>query len=392
MNNNIDFIIVGAGLYGATMARILTDAGFICLIFDRRQHIGGNIYSEKINGYDKHVYGPHIFHTNDSMVEKFVKKYSEWIPYQQNTIATDGKCLYHLPFNMNTYYDIFHVMTPAEAKNIIDKQIDMYGVSNPSNLEEQAINMVGKTIYLKLIKNYTEKQWGKKCTELSPDIIKRLPLRFSFNNNYFDDYFQAIPKDGYTSFIRNIIKDIPYICGFELTNINYEYWKDQCNYNIIYCGAVDELLHYQFGPLEWRSLQFHDESFIYDGANGQGMAIKNDVSTSPYTRYIEHMWFTPDKVCEGMTSIITKEQPDNWELGKERYYAVNNEQTEQIYQKYVGQLSKVMPKIRLGGRLGKYRYFDMDDTIIEAINDANHLMQEIKCIARPNDKLPSRIE
>ena len=209
MSSNIDFLIVGAGLYGATIARTLTEFEYNCLIIDKRSHIAGNIYSENINGYDKHMYGPHIFHTDKPQVEAFAKKYMEWIPYIQNTKATDGEKAYHLPFNMDTYYDIFGVMTPEAAFEIIEAEKKEYGVENPTNLEEQAINMVGKTIYEKLIKNYTEKQWGRKCTEISPDIIKRLPLRFFYSNNYFNDYFQAIPKCGYTKFVENIIGDIP---------------------------------------------------------------------------------------------------------------------------------------------------------------------------------------
>ena len=371
MNSNIDFLIVGAGLYGATIARLLTDAGFNCLIIDKRNHIAGNIYTERVHGYDKHVYGPHIFHTDDYEVEKFARKYSDWNTYIQATIATDGKKIYHLPFNMNTYYDIFGVYSPMEAQSIIGLEIAKYGVDNPQNLEEQAINMVGKTIYEKLIKNYTEKQWGKKCTELSQDIIKRLPLRYSFNNNYFNDRFQAIPKDGYTQFVKNVIGDIPYLLNW---NFNYNEWHNRCKC-IIYCGAVDELLDYQLGELEWRSLKFEDISFKYDGYSGQGMAIKNDVSTSKYTRYVEHMWFMPSKVFVDITSIITKEQPEKWERGKERYYSVNNADTEIKYDAYRDLLMRKMPEVELGGRLGKYKYFDMDDTIYEAMRDAEKLIQ-----------------
>jgi UDP-galactopyranose mutase len=371
MNSNIDFLIVGAGLYGATIARLLTDAGFNCLIIDKRDHIAGNIYTERIHGYDKHVYGPHIFHTDKKEVEDFIKKYTKWIPFFQNTIATDGKKIYHLPFNMNTYYDIFGVYTPMEAQEIIGLEIAKYGVDNPKNLEEQAINLVGKTIYEILIKNYTEKQWGKKCTEIPPDIIKRIPLRYSFNNNYFNDRFQAIPKDGYTQFVKNIIGDIPYLLNW---NFNYNEWHNRCKC-IIYCGAVDELLDYQLGELEWRSLKFEDISFKYDGYNGQGMAIKNDVSTSKYTRYVEHMWFMPSKVFVDIISIITKEQPDKWERGKERYYSVNNANTEIKYDTYRDLLMRKMPEVELGGRLGKYKYFDMDDTIYEAMRDAEKLIQ-----------------
>ena len=376
MSSNIDFLIVGAGLYGATIARTLTEFEYNCLIIDKRSHIAGNIYSENINGYDKHMYGPHIFHTDKPQVEAFAKKYMEWIPYIQNTKATDGEKAYHLPFNMDTYYDIFGVMTPEAAFEIIEAEKKEYGVENPTNLEEQAINMVGKTIYEKLIKNYTEKQWGRKCTEISPDIIKRLPLRFFYSNNYFNDYFQAIPKCGYTKFVENIIGDIPCLCNAEFNKNSYEYWKDNVKYGIIYCGAVDELLEYQLGELEWRSLRFEDKQIEYNGHNGQGSPIINDVSTNPYTRCIEHMWFMPNNVKIGTKSILTFEYPDNWERGKERYYAVNNYSTEKKYQAYIDLLQKQMPKIILGGRLGKYRYFDMDDTIAEAIKDAGELAEK----------------
>ena len=382
MDSNIDFLIVGAGLYGATIARLLTDAGFNCLIIDKRNHIAGNIYTEKINGYDKHVYGSHIFHTDDPEVEKFVKKYSEWIQYNHNVIAMDGKKIYHLPFNMNTYYDIFGCINIKEAKKIIDKEINEYKeqklkeINNTiipiSNLEEWCMLTVGKTIYEKLIKNYTEKQWGKKCTELSQEVIKRLPLRFIFNNNYFNDYFQAIPKDGYTKFVKNIIGNIPYLLNW---NFNYNEWHNRCK-AIIYCGAIDELLNYQLGELEWRSLRFEDTEFEYNGFNGQGTAVINDVSKNPYTRSIEHMWFLPKYALVGTLSILTYEYPDKWEIGKERYYPINNEKTEVLYNAYVDLLSKKMPEVELGGRLGKYKYFDMDDTIYEAMQDAEKLIQK----------------
>ena len=381
MDSNIDFLIVGAGLYGATIARLLTDANFNCLIIDRRNHIAGNIYTEKIHGYDKHVYGPHIFHTGDPEVEKFVKQYSEWIPYVQNTIATDGKKIYHLPFNMNTYYDIFGCINGEDAKRIIDNEINEYKeqklkeINNTiipiGNLEEWCMLTVGKSIYEKLIKNYTEKQWGKKCTELSQEVIKRLPLRFTFNNNYFNDYFQAIPKNGYTQFVKNIIGDIPYLLNW---NFNYNEWHNRCKC-IIYCGAVDELLDYQLGELEWRSLRFEDKEYIYNGYNGQGTAVINDVSTNTYTRCVEHMWFDIKHVSVDNTSIMTYEYPDKWERGKERYYAINNPNTEVKYNAYVDLLLRKMPEVELGGRLGKYKYFDMDDTIYEAMQDAEKLIQ-----------------
>ena len=384
--SNIDFLIVGAGLYGATTARLLHESGYNCLILDQRPHIAGNIYSEHINEYDKHMYGPHIFHTSLQCVIDFVNKYSEWYTYQQHTLATDGEKLYHLPFNMNTFYDVFGCISIEEAKKIIDKEIQEYkeqkqkeiksGVILIYNLEEWCMLTVGKTIYEKLIKNYTEKQWGKKCTELPQEIIKRLPLRFSFNNNYFNDIFQGIPKEGYTKFVENIIGDIPYLCNVQFKAKDYEYWSSKVKHGIIYCGAVDELLNYELGELEWRSLRFEDKSYTYNGYNGQGCAIMNNVSTNPWTRTIEHMWFLPHQSIDN-ESIITTEYPDKWERGKERYYPINNDKNERKYKVYVDLLKEKMPLIRLGGRLGKYRYFDMDDTIHEAMEDVKNILKEI---------------
>ena len=370
--SNIDFLIIGSGLYGATMARILTDAGYTCLILEKRNHIAGNIYSERTNdGYDKHVYGPHIFHTDKPDVEEFVKKYATWETFKLNILANNNGNIYHLPFNMNTFYDVFKEKSPEKVKEIIGQEIKEANIKKPSNLEEQAISMVGTTIYNTLIKNYTEKQWGKPCNELSQDIITRLPLRFSYNNDYYNDYFQAIPKDGYTKFVKNIIGNIPCLCNSEFKKENYEYWQDNINCLIIYCGAIDELLEYELGELEWRSLYFDDEEYKYNWSNGQGCPILNDVGNiNKFTRSIEHMWFSPSKVQEGISSIITKEYPDNWKPGKERYYAVNNKDTDKKYKAYINLLLKRMPKIKLGGRLGKYKYFDMDDTIYEAMTDA----------------------
>lgn len=368
MNNKVDFLIVGAGLYGATIARQLTDSGYKCLIIDRRKHIAGNVYTERsVHGYDIHKYGAHIMHTSNDRVIEFINRYSKWDTYNHNVIAKDEfGDIYHLPFNMNTFYDVFKVSDINDAQRIIKYEIKKYGVDNPTNLEEQAINMVGKTIYEKLIKDYTEKQWNKKCVELAPDIIKRLPLRYSWNNNYFNDKFQGIPVDGYTKFVHNIIDNIECKLGVDFA---YNDWKDKVNYDIIYCGAVDELCDYCFGELEWRSLFFVDKSYVYNGHNGQGTSVINNVSKGGPTRTIEHMWFMPDVVKPNIESIITYEYPDNWSKGKERYYPINNAKNNELYRKYLKYIMTNMPKIVVGGRLGKYRYFDMDDVILEALND-----------------------
>ena len=379
----IDFLIVGAGLYGSTAARLLTDKGYSCKIIDRRKHIAGNIYTENKYDIDVHVYGPHIFHTDNKEVFQFINKYSEWNQYIQNTIAYDGYKLYNLPFNCTTYYEMFGTADPEEYYNIINKEIEDSGLKDkePENLEEQAIKMVGMTIYKKLIKYYTEKQWGKSCKELSPEIIKRLPLRFSFNNNYFNDRYQCIPKYGYTVFIENLIDNIPVELN---TEFDYQEYKDTAKV-IIYCGAPDELCDYKLGNLEWRSLRFENYMYEFNGYNGQGMAIKNFTGPKekyPYTRIYEHMWFTPERIDlnninedNTKTSIITYEYPDNWNKGKEKYYPVNNKQNQDIYDLYYNDIKINMPNIFLGGRLGKYMYFDMDDTIIETMNDIEKILE-----------------
>ena len=369
----IDYLIVGCGIYGATIARLLTDSGKRCLIIDRRDHIGGNIYTYKFGEIDVHKYGPHTFHTSNQEVIDFVTKYSEWIPFELNIIAKNGKKIYHLPFNMTTFYDIFGVNNPQEAFDIIEKEIEESGLKDrePKNLEEQAIKLVGKTIYETLIKGYTEKQWNCDCKDLSSEIIKRLPLRFYFNNSYFNDTFQAIPKNGYTEFVKNIIDGIPLLLN---TEFKYEEWDGKAK-NIIFCGAVDELLDYELGELKWRSLTFEDKIFEYNGHNGQGTPILNLVSKEERgTRIVEHMWFNKAVAQNVKQSIQTLEIPTDWHKGLERYYAVNNKNSEELYERYKALLMERMPNVILGGRLGKYRYFDMDDAIYEAINDANNIL------------------
>lgn len=374
--SKINYLIVGAGLYGATMARTLMEAGKTCLIIDKRSHIAGNIYSEETkSGIHKHVYGPHIFHTDNEDIWEFVNYFANWEPYQQNTLAHDGFKFYNLPFNAMTFYQIFGTDLPEKAYKKILDEIKESGLldKKPTNLEEQAIKLVGKTIYEKLIKGYTEKQWGKPCTELDPEVIKRLPLRFSFNNNYFNDKYQAIPEEGYTEFVKNIIKGIPCMLN---TEFDYSFWKGKVD-NIIYCGAVDELLNYELGELEWRSLKFKDIYYDYNGYDGQGAAIINNVSINDKcTRMVDHMYFQPRRLKDmiGKEAVATCEYPINWERGKERYYPINNERNEELYRQYVTLLNEKMPEIILGGRLGKYRYFDMDDTIAEALQDAENIL------------------
>lgn len=375
-----DYLIVGCGLYGVTLARLLTNMGYTVYIIDKRDHIGGNIYTERKENVDIHIYGPHIFHTNNEQVWEFVNKYCAFNNFVLNTLAFDGDKLFHLPFNMNTFYEMFNVEYPHEAKEIIDSEIKKSGLSNktPSNLEEQAIKMVGKTIYEKLIKYYTEKQWNKKCTELSPDIIKRLPLRFNYNNNYFNDKYQGIPIDGYTKMIKSMLKgvnnekEIKYVLNRDFTT-NIPYWTS-ISKKVIYCGEIDKLFNYSLGELEWRSLKFNHYS-SKDKKMSQGTAIKNMTMSKDIcqaTRYIEHYWFNP--IGEYNTIYLSEEIPQDWNKNVESYYPINNERNEELYNKYLSLLKTTYPNIYVGGRLGKYKYFDMDDVILEAMKDIKTLV------------------
>ena len=393
MNSNIDFLIVGAGFYGVTIARMLTDAGYKCLIIDKRYHIGGNCFSipDKNGLYDVHVYGPHIFHTSDLSVAQFITNYTKFNNYQQNTIANNNGELYHLPFNMNTFYSLFGVITPEDAYNKLQEEIDEANkiYKDRNDLEAVANKLVGKTIYNKLIKDYTEKQWNQKCSELPGDIIKRIPLRFNYDDNYFNDLFYGVPNNGYTSVIKNIIDGnaydqklhipIVYILNIDY-NENRDFWRSIAK-NVIYCGSIDELFDYRLGELEWRSLRFEDKQYRYNGKNGQGTAIINYTDkTTAATRSVEHMYFTKEKWLNktDFDSVITTEFPEDYEKGKERYYPINNDKNNELYNKYIELLTTEMPNVIPGGRLGKYKYFDMDDVIKEAINDANLIINAIK--------------
>ena len=394
MNSNIDFLIVGAGFYGATIGRLLTDAGYNCLIIDKRNHIAGNCYTKQgpQGLYDIHVYGPHIFHTSDMQVAQFITNYTKFNNYQQHTIANYNDKLFDLPFNMNTFYALFKTKKPEDAYNKINEECEEANniYKDRNDLEAVANKLVGKTIYKTLIKEYTEKQWNKKCSELPGDIIKRIPLRFSFDNNYFNDFFCGIPNNGYTNVVNNIINGNAYDKQLHrpisyILNVDYldsiKFWSDLTKY-VIYCGPVDELLNYKLGELEWRSLRFENKEYIYNGKNGQGTAIINYTSSKPKaTRSVEHMYFTKERWTpvinniNSFTSTITTEYPDNYKKGKERYYPINNERNNKLYNEYLELLKKEMPNVFLGGRLGKYKYFDMDDTIKEAINDANLIIK-----------------
>lgn len=361
-----DCLLVGAGLFSATLAVLLRNAGKKCLVVEKRRHIAGNIYTENIEGIQIHKYGAHIFHTDSETCWKFVNKFADFNRYTNSPIAyVDGK-IYNLPFNMNTFYEIWHdVITPEMAQKRIAEQTEKMQGKTPVNLEEQAISLVGNDIYKILIKGYTEKQWGRPCTELPPDIIKRLPLRFTYDNNYFNDRYQGIPSGGYTKMVERMLN------GTEVI-LNCDYLKqrktlDAIADKIIYTGAIDEFYNYCYNELEYRSLHF--ETKRLNLRNAQGVAVMNFTSKKiPYTRSIEHKHFEPENkaAAEANYTYITKEYPLKWSRGNEPYYPINDSSNMRLYAEYK-KLADQEKKIIFGGRLGLYRYFDMDDTILAAM-------------------------
>lgn len=355
-----DYLVVGSGLFGAVFAHEANKRGKKCLVIDKRSHKGGNVYCENINGINVHKYGPHIFHTNDKDIWDYVNQFAEFNNYINMPMAHAKGKLYNLPFNMNTFYQLWGVKTPTEAKAIIDKQIEKYGVKNPTNLEEQALSLVGKDIYDILIKEYTEKQWGKKATELPAFIIKRLPVRYRFDNNYFNDKYQGIPIGGYNKIIEGLLEGIE-------TRVNVEFFKNRTELEsladkVVYTGKIDEFYNYKHGQLEYRSLSFEDE--ILDQENYQGDALINYSDKEvPFTRIIEHKHFEFGKQKH---TVITKEYPENWTPEKEAYYPINNEQNQKIFQFYK-KLSEKEENYIFGGRLAEYRYYDMHQVIASAL-------------------------
>ena len=364
-----DYLIVGAGLFGATFAYEMTKRNKKCLVIDRRNHIGGNIYCEKINNINVHKYGAHIFHTSDKEIWNYVNQFAEFNNYINSPIANYKGELYNLPFNMNTFSKLWGIVTPKQAKEKIEEQKQKYGVENPTNLEEQAISLVGKDIYEKLVKEYTEKQWGRDCKKLPAFIIKRLPVRFTFNNNYFNDRYQGIPIGGYNIIIEKMLEK----CDIEL---NADYLKNKEKYNelaekVLYTGMIDEFFGYKLGNLEYRSLKFENE--IYEDVdNYQGVAVVNYTShNEKYTRIIEHKHFEFND-CKG--TIITKEYPRDWKLGDEAYYPVNDEKNTKLFEQYK-ELAKENKNVIFGGRLGNYKYYDMDKVIrasLDLVKEENY--------------------
>lgn len=355
-----DYLIVGSGLYGSVFAHEASKKGKKCLVIDKRDHAGGNIFCENIEGINVHKYGAHIFHTNDKSIFDYVSQFVEFNRYTNSPVANYNGKLYNLPFNMNTFYQMWGTKTPLEAKTKIDEQRLKFGVKNPQNLEEQAISLVGNDIYEILIKDYTEKQWGRKACELPAFIIKRLPVRFTYDNNYFNDKYQGIPIGGYNKIIEGLL------FGIE-TKLNVDFFENREHWNgiaekIIFTGKIDEYYNYQFGKLQYRSLKF--ENKILDVDNFQGNAVVNYTSANEaYTRIIEHKHFefgTQEK------TVITYEYPDEWTEGKESYYPINDEINSEIYRKYKD-LGDNDEKVIFGGRLGEYKYYDMHQVIASAL-------------------------
>lgn len=355
-----DYLIVGSGLFGSIFAYEATKRGKKCLVIDKREHIGGNIYCENKEGINIHKYGAHIFHTNNKEVWDYVNQFVEFNNYINSPVANYRGEIYNLPFNMNTFSKMWNVATPQEAKAIIDKQKQVIK-KEPKNLEEQAISLVGTDIYTKLIKGYTEKQWGRDCKDLPAFIIKRLPVRYTYDNNYFNARYQGIPIGGYNQIIEKLLAN----CDVEL---NVDFVEQREKYQniadkIVFTGAIDSYFDYKFGQLEYRGLRFETERLEQD--NYQGVAVMNFTAREvPYTRIIEHKHFE-----FGTQSItyVTKEYPADWHLGEEAYYPVNDDKNQKLYQKYLD-LAKQENNVIFGGRLGEYKYYDMDKVIESVLN------------------------
>lgn len=354
-----DYLIVGAGFFGSTFARLATDADKKCLVIDKRHHIGGNAYSEKIEGIDVHVYGPHIFHTSDKKIWQFVNRFTEFNNFILSPKVYRNGRIYSLPFNMNTFHEMWGVIKPEQAKEIIEKQ---KFIGNPTNLEEQALSLVGKDIYELIIKDYTQKQWQKHPKNLPVSIIKRLPLRFTYDNNYFNDKYQGIPIEGYTRLFEKMLDGINVELNTDYFE-NYDKWNKIAK-KIIFTGKIDEFYDYQFGELEYRTLKFQHEK-IENMDNFQGVAQMNYPDMSyPWTRIIEHKHFTSVKTKH---TFITKEIPDIWNKTKIPYYPINDLKNDEVYKKY-RELADRETNIIFGGRLAEYRYMDMHQVIASAMS------------------------
>ena len=373
-----DYLIVGSGIFGATFAYLAQKKGKRCLVIDKRPQIGGNVFCENIEGINVHKYGAHIFHTSNKKIWNFVNSLVEFNRYTNSPVANYKGKLYNLPFNMNTFYQMWGVTTPEDALTIIDKQkmealdrMKSNGIKEPSNLEEQALLLIGKDIYEKLIKGYTEKQWGRKCTELPAFIIKRLPVRLVFDNNYFNDTYQGIPIGGYNKLISKLLENVE-------TKVNKDFFGDRAYWEqiadkIVYTGQIDEYFGYKYGKLNFRTVSFETE--IIDRPNYQGNAVVNYTDSEvPYTRVIEHKHFESfgQDIYNIPKTIISREYSKEWTFGMEPYYPVNDEQNTRLYDKYK-LLADKESNVIFGGRLAEYKYYDMDDTIDKVFQISNEI-------------------
>ena len=362
-----DYLIVGAGLFGAVFASEMKKRGKTSLVIDKRDHIAGNIYTKEWNDIHVHWYGAHIFHTSNKEIWDYVNQYAEFNHFVNSPVAVYGEELYNLPFNMNTFSRLWNVRTPKQAQEKIREQIANLHIEEPKNLEEQALSLVGTDVYEKLIKGYTEKQWGRDCKELPAFIIKRLPLRFTYDNNYFNDRYQGIPIGGYTKIVEKMLDGIPVILNMpykEFIKKNKEKEKNADTFTkIVYTGMIDEYFNYCLGELEYRSLKFEHE-LVPGEENYQGNAVVNYTQREiPYTRIIEHKHFEFGKQQD---TVITKEFPADWKKGDEPYYPINNEKNNALFQAYC-RLAENEENVLFGGRLGQYRYYDMDKVIEAAL-------------------------
>ena len=363
-----DYLIVGAGLFGSIFAYEANKAGKKVLVIDKRDHLAGNVYTENVDGINVHKYGAHIFHTSNKEVWDYVNQFAEFNRYTNAPVARYKDELYNLPFNMNTFSKMWNVKTPAEAKAKIEEQVKEAGITEPKNLEEQAISMVGQDIYEKLIKGYTGKQWGKECKDLPSFIIKRLPVRFVYDDNYFNDKYQGIPEGGYTQIVEKMLDGIEVRLGEDFFDKRSEY--ENIAEKIVFTGMIDEYYDYCYGELEYRSLRFETEEL--DVENYQGNAVVNYTEYEiPYTRIIEHKHF--EFLCQGANeesipkTVITKEYPATWTKGDEPYYPMNDDKNNALYAKYK-ELADKEEKVIFGGRLGMYKYFDMHNVVAEALD------------------------
>ena len=356
-----DYLIVGAGLFGSVFAYEAGKKGKTCLVVEKREHIGGNVYTEEVEGINVHKYGAHIFHTSDKRIWQYMQQFAEFNRYTNSPVANYKGEIYNLPFNMNTFNKLWGVVTPNEAKDKIQRQVEAYKTSNPKNLEDQALNLVGRDIYEKLIKGYTEKQWGHRATELPPEIIKRLPVRYTYDNNYFNDLYQGIPIGGYTAIIEKMLEKADV-----RLNVNYLSRREELDkmaHKIIYTGPIDAFYDYCYGELEYRSVSFETE--VLEEENYQGNAVVNYTEYEiPYTRIIEHKHF---EFGTQPKTVITREYPAAWEKGKEPYYPVNDPKNSELFDQYERRALEEKNVI-FGGRLGMYRYMDMDQVIEEALS------------------------